>query len=91
MLAAGGLWAALGAAFGSYPSPVRAAEDDVVRIGYLPITDATALMVVERRGRVIVADLGQRVRPDEPFVQQKAAAFVRWHEPDESRGSSPDL
>jgi hypothetical protein len=23
--------------------------------------------------------------------QRKAAAFARWHEPDESRGSSPDL
>ena len=48
-------------------------------------------MGVERRGRVIAADLGQRVRPEEPFVQWKAAAFARWHEPDESRGSSPDL
>src|SRR3974390_1435093 len=26
---------------------------------------------------------------EEPDVQWKAAAFVRWHEPDESRGSSP--
>ena len=54
-------------------------------------SDEAAVMAVERRGRVIAADLGQRVRPDEPFVQQKAAAFARWHEPDESRGSSPDL
>jgi hypothetical protein len=28
---------------------------------------------------------------EEPEVQRKAAAFNRWHEPDESRGSSPDL
>src|SRR6516225_1417875 len=28
---------------------------------------------------------------EEPDVQWKAAAFVRWHEPDESRGSSPVL
>ena len=48
-------------------------------------------MGLERRGRVIAADLGQLVRREEPFVQRKAAAFARWHEPDESRGSSPDL
>ncbi len=28
---------------------------------------------------------------EEPEAQRKAAAFNRWHEPDESRGSSPDL
>src|SRR6516162_10575325 len=28
---------------------------------------------------------------EEPDVQWKAAAFARWHEPDESRGSSPVL
>ncbi len=61
------------------------------RDGLLRSSDEAAVTVVERRGRVIVADLGQRVRPVEPFVQQKAAAFARWHEPDESRGSSPDL
>jgi hypothetical protein len=61
------------------------------RDGLLRSSVEAAVMVVERRGRVIAADLGQRVRPDEPFVQQKAAAFARWHEPDESRGSSPDL
>jgi hypothetical protein len=48
-------------------------------------------MGLERRGQVIAVDLGQPVRRDEPFVQRKAAAFARWHEPDESRGSSPDL
>ena len=40
----------------------------------------------ERRGNVgavIAADLGQLVRREEPFVQWKAAAFARWHEPDE--------
>jgi hypothetical protein len=45
---------------------------------------------VERRGWVIAADLGQLVRREEPFVQWKAAAFARWHEPDEARVSSPD-
>jgi hypothetical protein len=28
---------------------------------------------------------------NEPEVQQKAAAFNRWHEPDDARVSSPDL
>ena len=28
---------------------------------------------------------------EEPDNQRKAAAFVRWHEPDESRGSRADL
>jgi hypothetical protein len=49
------------------------------------------VMLVERRGWVIAADLGQLVRREEPFVQWKAAAFARWHEPDDARVSSPDL
>src|SRR3954470_2475583 len=28
---------------------------------------------------------------DEPDMQRKAAAFMRWHEPDDARVSSPDL
>ena len=50
-----------------------------------------SVMGLERRGRVIAVDLGQPVRREEPFVQRKAAAFTRWHEPDKSRGLSPDL
>ena len=50
-----------------------------------------AVMELERRGWVIAVDLGQPVRREEPFVQRKAAAFGRWHEPDEARVSSPDL
>ena len=45
-------------------------------------------MGLERRGWVIAADLGQLVRREEPFVQWKAAAFARWHEPDDARVSS---
>src|SRR4029450_4415498 len=33
---------------------------------------------------------GNRQR-EEPDMQRKAAAFVRWHEPDDARVSSPDL
>jgi hypothetical protein len=28
---------------------------------------------------------------EEPDIQWKAAAFVRWHEPDDARVSRPDL
>ena len=65
--------------------------DASVRGGLPRSSDEAAVMAVERRRWVIAADMGQRVRPEEPFVQWKAAAFARWHEPDESRGSSPDL
>ena len=54
-------------------------------------SDEAAVMAVERRGRVIAVDLGQPVRREEPFVQRKAAAFARWHEPDDARVSCPDL
>jgi NitT/TauT family transport system substrate-binding protein len=46
LLAGGGLAAALGGLAG----PARAAEDEVVRIGYLPITDAAALLVAHGMG-----------------------------------------
>ena len=60
--------------------------------GGLPRSSAeAAVMAVERRGQVIDVELGQPVRRDEPIVQRKAAAFIRWHEPDKSRGLSPDL
>jgi NitT/TauT family transport system substrate-binding protein len=49
MLAAGGLYALFGSILSGYPTPVRA-DDDVVRIGYLPITDATALLVAHAKG-----------------------------------------
>ena len=28
---------------------------------------------------------------EEPGIQRKAAAFMRWHEPDDARVSSPDV
>ena len=47
-------------------------------------------MGMERRGWVIATDLGQLVRREEPFVQCKAAAFARRHEPDDARVSCPE-
>jgi hypothetical protein len=77
---------------GASGSNREAESTDAPERGGLPrSSDEGPVMGLERRGRVIAADLGQPVRREEPFVQWNAAAFVRWHEPDESRGSSPDL
>src|SRR5215468_6143258 len=77
---------------GTSGSNREAESTDAPERGGLPrSSDETAVMVVERRGWVIAADLGQLVRREEPFVQWKAAAFARWHEPDDARVSSPDL
>lgn len=51
MFAAGGLMAALAPLIGGLSSPAFAsADDEVVKIGYLPITDATALLVAHGMG-----------------------------------------
>ena len=49
LLAKGGLAAALGAGLAG-SARAAAPADDVVRIGYLPITDATALLVAHAKG-----------------------------------------
>ena len=77
---------------GASGSNRKAESTDAPERGGLPRSSAeVAVMAVERRGQVIAVDLGQPVRREEPFVQRKAAAFTRWHEPDKSRGLSPDL
>ena len=76
---------------GTSGSNHEAESTDAPERGGLPrSSDEAAVMVVEQRGWVIAADLGQLVRREEPFVQWKAAAFVRWHEPDDARVSSPE-
>jgi NitT/TauT family transport system substrate-binding protein len=50
MLASGGLAAMLGGLAATLPAMARAQDDDVVRIGYLPITDATPLLVAHAKG-----------------------------------------
>lgn len=51
MFAAGGMMAALGPLLGAMSTPsFAAASDEIVRIGYLPITDATALLVAHGMG-----------------------------------------
>ena len=77
---------------GASGSNREAESTDASERGGLPrSSDEAAVMAVERRGQVIAADLGQLVRREEPFVQWKAAAFARWHEPDDARVSCPDL
>jgi len=42
--------------------------------------------VLERRGQVIAVELGPTgYAGRSPLVQRKAAAFMRWHEPDDAR------
>ena len=65
------------------------------RDGLLRSSGEAGVMPVERRGRVIAIGSGQPLSDhrhrEEPEVQWKAAAFARWHEPDDARVSSPDL
>src|SRR3972149_4625807 len=77
---------------GTSGSNREAESTDAPERGGLPrSSDEGPAMGLERRGWVIAADLGQLVRREEPFVQWKAAAFARWHEPDDARVSCPDL
>ena len=48
-------------------------------------------MSVERREQVTHAELESTGDRRNSWFQRKAAAFFGWHEPDESRGSCPDL
>ena len=70
---------------------IREAEstDVPVRGGLLRSGHEAGVMPVERREQVIA--IGSTGNGRSPTIQWKAAVFVRWHEPDESRGSRPDL
>jgi NitT/TauT family transport system substrate-binding protein len=70
-LARGGL-AALLSAGGLAPVSAGAAGDDVVRIGYLPITDASALLVAHAKG--YFEDAGLKVEP--PTLIRSWSALV---------------
>ena len=63
---------------GASGSHREAESTDASERGGLPrISDEGPVMGLERRRWVIAADVGQLVRREEPFVQWKAAAFVR--------------
>ena len=78
---------------GASGSNREAESTDAPERGGLPCSsDEAGVMLVERRGRVIAVELGPTgVARRSPKVQRKAAAFARWHEPDDARVSSPDL
>lgn len=74
MFAAGGLMAALAPLIGGLSSPAFAsADDEVVKIGYLPITDATALLVAHGMGYFeeegLKADRPTLIRGWSPLVE----------------------
>ena len=66
--------------------------DALERGGLLRSSYEAGVMLVERRGQVIAVELGPTgYAGRSPKVQRKAAAFERWHEPDDARVSSPVL
>ena len=71
----------------------EAESTDAPERGGLPrSSDEAGVMLVERRGRVIAVELGPTGGARRSLnIQRKAAAFARWHEPDDARVSSPDL
>src|SRR6266702_3149390 len=77
---------------GTSGSHREAESTDAPERGGLPrSSDEAGVMLVERRGRVIAVELGPTGGARRsPKVQRKAAAFERWHEPDDARVSSPD-
>jgi hypothetical protein len=60
--------------------------------GGLPCSsDEAGVMPVERRERVIAVGSEPTGNRRSSNSRREAAAFVRWHEPDDARVSSPDL
>ena len=70
---------------GASGSNREAESTDAPERGGLPRSSVEAgVMLVERRGWVIAVELGPTgVAGRSPKVQRKAAAFARWHEPDD--------
>ena len=71
---------------------IREAEStDALERGGLPRSSYEAgVMLAERRGQAIAVEIGPTGHAGRsPKVQRKAAAFVRWHEPDDARVSRP--
>ena len=73
---------------------IREAEstDELEGGGLFRSSYEAGVMLAERRGQVIAVELGPTgYAGRSPKVQRKAAAFMRWHEPDDARVSRPDL
>src|SRR4029453_13710237 len=77
---------------GTSGSNREAESTDAPERGGLPRRSVEAGgMLGAGRGGLIAFDLGQPGQTGgSPKRQRKAATFGRWHEPDESRGSSPE-
>ena len=76
---------------GTSGSNRKAESTDAPERGGLPrSSDEAAVMAVERRGGSPTLGQVNRQR-EEPDIKRKAAAFARWHEPDDARVSSPVL
>ncbi len=80
MMAAGGLAAMLGPLLNNFTSTAHAADDEIVRLGYLPITDATALLVAHGMGYFkdegLKAERPTLIRGWSPLVEAFAAGKV---------------
>ena len=77
---------------GASGSNREAESTDAPERGGLPCSsDEAGVMLVERRGQA--TDVGSEPTGNRGSSnsRRKAAAFVRWHEPDDARVSSPDL
>ena len=65
--------------------------DAPVRGGLLRSSVEAGVIPAERREQAIAIWIGSTGSGRSLIIKWKAAAFVRWHEPYESRGSRTDL
>src|SRR5437870_9384080 len=73
---------------GASGSNREAESTDAPERGGLPCSSAEAgVMLVERRGQVIAVGSEPTGNRRSSNSRRKAAAFVRWHEPDDARVS----
>ena len=77
---------------GASGSNREAKSTDAPERGGLPCSSAEAgVMLVERRGPLTAVGSEPTGNRRSSNSRRKAAAFGRWHEPDDARVSSPDL
>ena len=77
---------------GASGSNREAESTDAPERGGLPrSSDEAGVMLVERRGQVTEVGSEPTGNRRSSNSRRKAAAFRRWHEPDDARVSCPDL
>jgi len=79
-----------GDAKGKGTSREAESTDASARGGLLRSSDEAGVMPVERREQAIAFGIGSTGNGKNPVFKWKAAAFARWHEPDDARVSSPE-